>query len=42
LRELSSWGDASCESGVIAIRWAVWQQKLGLSLKLLREALDGR
>lgn len=38
LRELSTWGD-SCEGGAVAIRWALWQSKLGLSLKLLREAI---
>ena len=39
LRELATWGDASCEAGAIAVRWALWQSKLGLASKLLREAV---
>jgi hypothetical protein len=39
LRELAAWGDTSCEAGAIAVRWALWQSKLGLASKLLREAV---
>ena len=39
LRELSSWGDASCEAGALAVRWALWQDKLGLAAQLLRTAI---
>ena len=35
LRELSSWGDASCEAGALAVRWALWQDKLGLANRLV-------
>ena len=38
MRILASWDDDFCEVGQFAVRWAAWQGKLGLALRLLREA----
>ena len=38
MRILASWNNDFCEVGQFAARWAAWQGKLGLALRLLREA----